>query len=703
MKDPLSNSNQLPATNSIAPAANNTNLPSLTFNILAFDHPETTKMFTFSPLENTGKYRFKIHKLPEGSGHLFSTLDPAHPFVYTNFDTITRGINITIDFIRQPAIARAWYTLKIREYLEKYANVTVTNFLTDCQYWFIEKDMNTSPYDVYKKFTLRVQTDQESSRPELLVSYDGKAYILKNSLGELTGNGTFDTRLLKSVIYRKQLCRYEEISDRFKDAMYHKDEIFPVLNRQLENTLNINLPSVINRDKYVSVFNELEAFYQLYLCSGEFRKIIPHDAKWKPANASNTHRLADTSRNMVFGENRISTDVYNAFKDNGPFALPDYRHIKIFMIYREDDFEARNKLEEYIVKKSGFGSLGAFTRLPIEYDKSLDIVLSGERTPSEIINERLQAWNTDPSSGYFGFYISPYTRFETDPVNFEIYFKIKKSMLQRGIGLQVIERQKIFGNFGFSIANIGIAMVAKMGGIPWRLASNTEKDLIVGFGAFRSQKYNTKYVASALCFSNNGTFQEFNCFPADETWSIAGLVEEALVNYRKNNPEIQRLVIHFYQKIGRKQLKPIEEMLRRLQFDIPVIVVRINKTFSKSQLVFDETCRGKMPLNGSYVNLGRQEYLFCNNQRETAVSTPTALPLPLKIGLYCSKQGLLNDSWLVERLMRQVYEFSFMYWRSVKQQNLPVTITYPEMLAKLFPWFGNDSLDDEGRRNLFFL
>jgi len=703
MKDSLSSDNQLPANQPIASTANTANLPSLTFNILAFDHPVTTKVFTFSALENTGKYRFNIKKLPEGSGRLFTTLDPAHPFVYTNFDTETRGINISIDFNRQPAIARAWYTLKIREYLEKYANVTVTNFLNDCQYWFIEKDINTSPYEVYKKFTLRVQVDQESGRPELLVSYDGKAYILKNSLEKLTENGTFNTRLLESVIYRKQVCLYEEISERFKDALYHKDEIFPVFNRRLANALHISMPSNINRDKYVSIFNELDTFYRLYLCSGEFRKIIPHDAAWKPAIASNIQRLTDTSRDMVFGEKEVSTDIYKAFKEHGPYDLPDYRHIKIFIIYREEDFEAKNKLEEYIVKKSGFGSLGAFTRLPIEYDKSLDIVLTPERNPADIINETIQTWYTDPASGYFGFYISPYTRFETNPANFEIYFKIKKSMLKRGIGLQVIERQKIFGNFAFSIANIGIAMVAKMGGIPWRLATNTEKDLIVGFGAFRSQRYNTKYVASALCFSNNGTFNEFDCFPDYETWNIAGLVEQALINYRKNNPGVQRLVIHFYQKIGRRQLKPIEEMLRRLQFDIPVIVVRINKTFSKSQLVFDETYQGKMPLNGSFVHLGRQEYLLCNNQRETVASNPAALPLPLKIGLFCSQQSLLNDPRLVERLMRQVYEFSFMYWRSVNQQNLPVTVTYPEMLARLFPRFGMDTLNDEGRRSLFFL
>jgi hypothetical protein len=77
--------------------------------------------------------------------------------------------------------------------------------------------------------------------------------------------------------------------------------------------------------------------------------------------------------------------------------------------------------------------------------------------------------------------------------------------------------------------------------------------------------------------------------------------------------------------------------------------------------------------------------------------------MPLKIGLQSNQEELLNNPELVERLMKQVYEFSFMHWRSVNQQNLPVTVTYPEMLARIFPWFDSDTLSEEGRKSLFFL
>lgn len=51
----------------------------------------------------------------------------------------------------------------------------------------------------------------------------------------------------------------------------------------------------------------------------------------------------------------------------------------------------------------------------------------------------------------------------------------------------------------------------------------------------------------------------------------------------------------------------------------------------------------------------------------------------------------------------QIYKFSRMYWKSVKQQNLPITIKYPEMVAEIVPHFEDDYLPEFGRRNLWFL
>jgi hypothetical protein len=43
----------------------------------------------------------------------------------------------------------------------------------------------------------------------------------------------------------------------------------------------------------------------------------------------------------------------------------------------------------------------------------------------------------------------------------------------------------------------------------------------------------------------------------------------------------------------------------------------------------------------------------------------------------------------VKELIDQVYQFSRIYWKSVKQQGLPVTIKYPEMIAEIIPHFND--------------
>jgi len=54
-------------------------------------------------------------------------------------------------------------------------------------------------------------------------------------------------------------------------------------------------------------------------------------------------------------------------------------------------------------------------------------------------------------------------------------------------------------------------------------------------------------------------------------------------------------------------------------------------------------------------------------------------------------------------LIDQVYQFSRMYWTSVTQQNLPVTVKYPEMVAEKYPHFETNNIPDFGKENLWFL
>ena len=79
--------------------------------------------------------------------------------------------------------------------------------------------------------------------------------------------------------------------------------------------------------------------------------------------------------------------------------------------------------------------------------------------------------------------------------------------------------------------------------------------------------------------------------------------------------------------------------------------------------------------------------------------------LTVKLTISCPTDSeLQSDTKIINGLIDQVYQFSRIYWKSVKQQNLPVTIKYPEMVAQIAPHFNGSDIPSNIRNdNLWFL
>lgn len=398
---------------------------------------------------------------------------------------------------------------------------------------------------------------------------------------------------------------------------------------------------------------------------------------------------------------------YYGLKDHGTCKVIPFDHVRMFFICHEDDKDTANKLYTYF--KEGFKNfpdLNKFMRIPLNIEKRDQITFKNKENPIPEIREVLANRTFNENTCYIAIYLSPYTKDEPDPEKRQYYYLVKKELLKYNITSHVIEKETVFDpQLNYSLPNIAVAILAKLDGIPWRLKRSVYSELIVGVGAFKPRSTENRYVGSAFCFSNDGRFQGFECYSANNTAMLAGSIRNAVKEYAVAHDKVKRLVIHFYKTMSREELNPILNELKDLGLDIPVIIITINKTESEDIVAFDTNWNELMPLSGTYINIGNNRYLLFNNTRygDGKFSGNDGYPFPIKLSIDCTDKEQLKDIRVIRELIDQVYQFSRMYWKSVRQQNLPVTIKYPEMVAKIAPHFEGNDIPQFGKDNLWFL
>jgi hypothetical protein len=434
-------------------------------------------------------------------------------------------------------------------------------------------------------------------------------------------------------------------------------------------------------------------------------------------------------KNIQFGEG-IHTDPMAGMKLYGPTEICK-ETVVFFFIMHENHVPLSYSINDYLKgEKSTAKGVSDFLRMEYKTEAHKSILFKDADNPVEEIEEGLKAKfkRKDTEKKYVAIYLSPHSRWTKYPQKKSVYYKMKELLLEWGIVSQTIEVDKLWSadrptiqegdiqkavlkeNFHFSLPNILVAIYSKLGYTPWCLEAPPAKELVIGISAYKSRDMDRRYLGSAFTFTNEGRFQEFECFSDRDLQVFAGSIHLALNEYCNGNEELTRLVIHFYKKMSWRDLKPIYKVLSELQLEVPVIIVSINKGYSEDIVAFDETTPHKMPVSGTYLNIGNSQYLLFNNQRFTEneeMKARQGFPFPLKIGIEQYLVGQTKsepvDEATAEELLAQVCRFSLLYWKSVSRQWLPVTLRYPEMLAKIVPFFKYTDTVDLGSNQLWFL
>lgn len=696
----------------------------LKINLIPFTPVKEKVELAFFKNQDNGAFPLHLSEAPLEIAETYSVQDrKRNPHVYTHFAAHSNAdFTASVDITKSIRFAKHYFSHIIREYFKNRADIISNNFISDVEVWFkmpanTERGANPA-FTTYHVYSLRVQYAQVSKGYELVIYDNGSTRVLNTSLADLHD---VDSRVFTSVVYKNNLFSYAELP---LQARNNFKEVYPIVNNELAAQLSLGTADIPSKDKYIRLWESLNGFVNDHINNDEFQSLINTGlGAFFTVPADKALSTRKSSSFLQIGLEEEKTLVYSpkdTLKEHGPYSLPQKSDVKFIMIFHENDRDYANRLVNIFRKRyqkpdgsfmdDKFGtSLYEFIRIKFDLDKQNSIQFKDEMAPFDEIHKFLDNNSLDTENyTYVAIYLSPFKKDDPDKAKKEVYYKVKKTLLNHGITSQAIYKEHVlkkdFRNFYY--INIAAAILAKSGGIPWKLDAVSKDELVVGVGAFKSEELKTRYIGSAFCFSNNGEFEEFNCVSEAETFLLAQEIKIMIQNFLKKKQKLDRVVIHFYKAMSKKEIEPIKKVLFQLGYpDVPIVIITINKSLSKDYLVFDTNFRELIPISGTIIYLGRDKYLLFNNTRYLGQDDAKieSYHLPLKLTFQSTHKDALKDIAVKKELIDQVYQFSRMYWKSVKQQNLPVTVKYPEMVARIYPYFEMDDLNEFGRSNLWFL
>ena len=522
--------------------------------------------------------------------------------------------------------AKHYFNKILFDYFQNQGIITNRNFINDTEVYLEDILFQNKEYKKYHKFLLRIDNNDLIQGTSLLVSYDGDSFILNKSIKEIDISLT----LVGKIRYQERITKFASLSE---TEQADKNNIYPLLNRGIKSFLNYTVQNNYSENKYGKYYDLIHKFYEAHLKNAVIRDCIkivesgfykPYEEKIKQAS--------EDSNLLLFGNNRKHFIPYNGLKEYGPIqGLLSDKPVKFIFIFHEGDKDYANKIYSYLKKGyKSFPGLESFVKIKFEIDTSKSIRFT-DNNPFEEIKSAIEQIKFAPDTLYAALYISRIKK-DTDDEQDEVYYKLKELLLSLKIISQVIFKDNIDNpSFNYFLPNIAIALLAKLGGLPWRLYRPIKNDLVMGISADRSIMKKDRFIGNAFCFQNDGRFKGFNAFEEGDTAALAKSIKHAIEQYIDENKGFERLVIHYYKKMSQKEEEPIREVLHHLNLSLPYVIATINE--SDDYVLFDSSFNGRMPQSGTFIRIKWNEYLLCNNTRYSS-ATGTRLdgfPLPIKI------------------------------------------------------------------------
>jgi hypothetical protein len=320
------------------------------------------------------------------------------------------------------------------------------------------------------------------------------------------------------------------------------------------------------------------------------------------------------------------------------------------------------------------------------------------------------------------------------------YLAAKAFLLRQGVPSQEVRVSKVSSSqydLPYILRDIAVATYAKLGGSPWTVRPTLplSKEVVLGmahaeFGSRYSAR--TRYMGITTVFNSEGTYLlaagtarcDYDDYPVELAKSVKQTLQRLAVDYAWSAGDVVRLVFHTTKPLTGQEVdmladEAVASLGKEIQVQTAFLTIEQSHPYKvlapheKGTERYVELMRGGhgkamvgtcAPKRGLMIDLGRHKRLLCVNGPSLMKREGESIPHPLQVELH--RRSTYTD---MGALVRQVFHFTGLSWRSMLPVTEPVTIYYPHLIARMLgrftalPDWTDDLLDTRLRRSRWFL
>ena len=305
------------------------------------------------------------------------------------------------------------------------------------------------------------------------------------------------------------------------------------------------------------------------------------------------------------------------------------------------------------------------------------------------------------------------------------YFVSKAALMSQGIPVQIVRMPTVLQpNPAYSLNNISLALYAKLGGIPWTLSVQQRlvHEIIIGIGSarvgFDRLSDRERLVGITTVFSGDGNYLLANSTAevAPESYQRALLqtLESNLAELRRRfgwqpKDKIRLLFHQSFKRYKETEAAAVAELVANLKdFQVEYAFVQVSEEHDWK--LYDPNAQGvgkkgiNVPERGQIVPLGPRAALITLTGPRQLKTDLQGCPRPILVAVHPN-----STFQSLDYIAKQVFDLTFMSWRTFMPTTRPVSIAYPSLVVSLLgnlkkvPNWNPDILSTKLRESRWFL